>query len=141
MLFAQLSLRKLLCLIAVPSLALFLSACGGGNSSLNPVFQPQVANATDTFQFQSTGVTNVSEILSYNWDNSGVQANINQACAITSGTATLTIRDSSGAMVYSQNLVQNGTFHSIVGPSGGWVIQINLQGVNGTLNFRVQKTP
>ncbi|HWR17662.1 MAG TPA: hypothetical protein VN577_22725 [Terriglobales bacterium] len=116
------------------------SACGGNsNNALSPQFQPQVANLTDNFQFQTTGITNVTQTLDYNWQNSGTRASINQACAITSGTAMLTIRDPQGLVVYSGDMKANGTFTSIAGVTGAWQIHIELTNTTGTLNFRVQK--
>jgi hypothetical protein len=128
-------------LIAV-LLALCLAGCGGSsNSALNPAFQPEVANNTDNFQFQSTGVTNVTQTLRYTWVNTGIRATIDQACAITAGTAVVNVRDSQGAMVYSAGLQNNGSFTSVAGQTGNWQIEVVLSGVSGTLNFRVQKTP
>ena len=123
------------------ALLLALVGCGSGNSSLNPQFQPQVANATDTFQFQSTGVTNVSETLTYTWQNTGIAANVDQATTVTAGTAVVMIRDAAGTQVYSAGLQNNGSFQSATGQTGNWTIQVALQGYSGTLNFRVQKRP
>ncbi|HSA92629.1 MAG TPA: hypothetical protein VLE48_06415 [Terriglobales bacterium] len=113
----------------------------GSDTVLNPRFQPEINNATDNFQFQATNVTNVNDQLQYTWQNTGMQANVNQACSITAGTASLTIRDSAGTVVYSGDLRNNGTFVTNAGPSGGWTIAVSLSGVSGTLNFRVQKNP
>ncbi len=117
----------------------FLGGCGGGGNALNPQFQPQVTNQADNFQFQTTGITNITQTLTYTWQDSGTAANINQACSITAGTATLTILDANGAQVYSASLANNGTFSSTSGASGAWTIKVVLSGVSGTLNFRVQK--
>lgn len=116
-----------------------VSGCAG-STALNPQFQPQVSNLADNFQFQATGVTNVTQTLQYTWQDSGTAASINQACSITAGTATLTLLDANGTQVYSASLANNGTFQtSPAGVSGGWTIKIVLTGVSGTLNFRVQK--
>jgi hypothetical protein len=123
------------------ALLLALVGCGTSNSSLNPQFQPQVANAADTFQFQSTGVTNVTETLSYTWQNTGIAANVDQATTVTAGTAVVVIRDAAGTQVYSAGLQNNGSFQSATGQAGNWTIQVVLQGYSGTLNFRVQKRP
>jgi len=124
--------------LAILSLV-FLYGCGGGK--LGPQFQPEISNIQDNFQFQATGVTNVSQNLQYTWQNTGTVANVNQACSITGGTATLTIRDSGGTQVYSNDLSQNGTFVTNAGTTGGWTITVSLSNLNGTLNFRVQKRP
>ena len=120
-------------------LLLALAVGCGSESALNPAFQPQVSNQPDNFQFQSTGVTNVTQTLQYTWQNTGTTANVNQATIVNSGSATLTIRDSVGVQVYSRNLADNGTFSTSVGSSGSWTIQIVLTGMSGTINFRVQK--
>lgn len=119
---------------------LLLAGCGGG-SALNPAFQPQVANNPDNFQFQSTGVQNVSQALQYTWSNSGTHASINQATTVTGGSAVLSIRDAAGATVYTGDLVNNGTFTSIAGQTGSWTIVLTLSNYSGTLNFRVQMAP
>ena len=128
--------------VIIASFILFaatVAGCGGG-SALNPQFQPQVTNQTDNFQFQTTGITKITQTLNYTWQNSGTLANINQACAITAGTATLTLKDANGTQVYSASLSANGTFPtSPAGISGGWTITIALNNVSGTLNFRAQK--
>lgn len=120
-------------------LTLTLAGCGGGNSALNPKFQPQVSNQPDNFQFQTTGVSKVTQTLRYTWKNSGASASINQACAITAGTAVIKLRDSTNALMYSGDLKANGTFASNAGVTGDWSIEIVLTNVSGTLNFRVQK--
>lgn len=123
----------------VAILLLLTAACGGGNNALNPAFQPQVANQADNFQLQATGVKNVTQTLHYMWQNSGTAASINQACAITSGTAVITLRDANSNAVYSADLKANGTFTSLQGTAGAWSIDVALTNVNGSLNFRVQK--
>ncbi len=125
--------------VVVLLMVALLVGCGGGTSALNPQFQPQVGNQADNFQFQTTGIKNVTQTLTYTWQNTGTRASINQACSITAGLATIVIRDSSGALVYSADLAANGTFTSTAGTTGNWTITVTLSGVNGTLNFRVQK--
>ncbi|MBZ5505332.1 MAG: hypothetical protein LAO78_07585 [Acidobacteriia bacterium] len=122
-------------------LLFFLAGCGSSNNNaLNPQFQPQVANVPDTFQFQSTGVTGVTQNLHYGWQTSGTAASINQASTLTAGTATVTISDANGKAVYTGNLSSNGTFTSAAGVGPGlWSIDVALNGYSGTLNFRVQK--
>ena len=125
----------------VLGLLLLLPGCGGGNSALNPQFQPQVTNAVDNFQFQSTGVTNVNESLTYTWQNTGIVANIDQATTVTGGTAILALKDAAGTQVYSAGLQNNGSFQSATGQAGNWTVLVTLQGYGGTINFRVQKRP
>lgn len=117
-----------------------LSGCGGGtNSALNPQFQPQVANQPDNFQFQSTGVTGVTQTLTYTWQNSGTSASIDQATTVTTGQAVLALRDNNGIQVYSADLMNNGTFSAATGQTGNWTVVLTLTNYGGTLNFRVQK--
>ena len=124
--------------VAIVLLLATVAGCGGG-SALNPQFQPQVTNQPDNFQFQSTGVTNVTQTLQYTWQNSGTMANVNQATTVTAGTATLTIRDAATTQVYQANMTANGTFVTNAGTTGAWTIQVTLTSFSGTINFRVQK--
>jgi outer membrane biogenesis lipoprotein LolB len=125
--------------LVVTSVIAVLTGCGSSNNTLAPQFQPEVANNPDSFQFQATGVTNVTQNLSYNWLNSGTTANIDQSCAITQGSARIQIRDNQGTLVYDSTLDVGGTFVTSAGATGTWTIRVILNGVDGTLNFRAQK--
>ena len=116
--------------------ALFMDACGG--TSITP-FQPEIRNLTDTFEFQVTNASNVDQTLTYNWENTGTLANVNQDCKITNGSAQLTIRDPQDTLVYAQSLADNGTFVTNAGVAGTWKIIVALSNFDGTINFRVQK--
>ena len=114
-----------------------LTACS--NNVLNPGFEPEISNKTDTFQFQATDVNNVSQTLNYTWQNDGTVANINQSSNLSSGSATLTINDTNGVEVYRKSLSENGSFVTAEGQSGSWTINISLSKLDGTLNFRAEK--
>jgi hypothetical protein len=129
---------KRVTLLALAAVVPLLGACGKDNV-LSPQFQPEVANQTDTFQFQATGVTNVTQTLTYSWPNTGVAANIDQSCTVTTGSATIQIRDSQGTLVYERTLADGGSFVSQDGVTGNWAIRVILSNYDGTLNFRVQK--
>jgi hypothetical protein len=116
-----------------------ISGCGGGGNALAPQFQPQVANLPDNFQFQTSGITNITQTLQYTWSDSGLLASINHSSTVTAGTATLTIKDAAGTQVYSGALVSTGTVVSSSGVTGNWTMIVTLTNVSGTLNFRVQK--
>lgn len=120
---------------------ILLGACSGGANLIGPSNQLQVTNAADDFQFQVTNLSSVQQTLRYTWTITGDSANVNQASAITGGTATLTIRDQLGAVVYQANLTSNGTFHTSKSSPGAWRIEVKLSNVDGTVNFRVQKAP
>ena len=124
---------------AVLGLFAALTGCGSDNT-LSPQFQPEIMNTADNFQFQATGVTNVTQTLSYSWTNTGTQANVDQSCSMTQGSATVQIRDGQGTLVYDQSLADGGTFVSSAGVAGTWTIRVVLVNLDGTLNFRAQKT-
>ena len=111
----------------------------GGNNPIGPSNQPEVANNRDNFQFQASNLMRTTQILSYGWENTGTTANVNQSGQVSSGTATLTIRTPTGVDVYSRDLSTTGTFTTSPGGSGNWRIEVRLENVTGTLNFRVQK--
>jgi hypothetical protein len=120
--------------------AALLVACGSdSNPPTAPGIQPEIINAVDNFQFQVTAVKNYSGTLNYTWTNTGPEADVNQSCAVTSGTVTLALLDGNGQEVYSRDLTQDGSFVSSAGMSGSWRVRVSMWGVNGDLNFRVDK--
>ena len=118
------------------SLATPLLACGDANL-IGPANALEIANNADAFEWQVSMLENVTQTLSYTWQNSGTTANVDLSSSITSGTATLSIADADGMQVYSGSLDQDGTFTTNAGAAGGWTIDVVLSGVDGTLNFRV----
>jgi hypothetical protein len=112
------------------------TACQGVNC---PQYQLELANQTDSFEFQVTDLIQVTQTLQYTWHTTGAQATINQASQLSAGTARLVLRDAAGTPVYAADLRANGTFRSTTGEAGNWTIQVELTTVSGTLNFRVQK--
>jgi hypothetical protein len=123
--------------LAFPALAL-AAACGNGTGPLAP-YQPQISNVADNFQFQATGVSNITWTYTYTWSNSGDSATVNQATTVSGGSATLTILDHNGTQVYTQSLSANGTFGMTKGLAGNWTIKVVFTNYGGTVNFRVQK--
>ena len=115
---------------------LLVMACGG--DPLAP-FQPEIDNRPDSFQFQVTALRGVSVVRAYDWQSSAAAVDVNQATALTAGSATLTIRDDAGAVVYSRALTANGTFQTTAGVPGRWRIELRLDGASGAVNFRVQR--
>lgn len=122
---------------ALTVVLLVMAACGDG-SITDPQFEPEVTNIAGSFELQATGVSGITETLSYSWQNSATTANVDQSGSITAGTATLRIRDAAGTTVYTGNLASTGSVSTSAGTAGTWTIQLVLQDMTGTLNFRVQ---
>jgi hypothetical protein len=116
-----------------------VSGCGQKTHLIGPANQLEVSNAPDNFQFQATALDHVEQTLTFTWSMSETVADVNQACSISEGTGTLILRDSTGTEVYRRSLSDNGTFNSELGVAGNWTIDVVLDKVSGTLNFRVQK--
>ena len=119
------------------ALAFTSAACGG--NPLGPSNQLEVGNSPDNFQLQASNLAGSTQTLTYTWTNTGAVANVNQSGRIESGDATLVLRDPSGNQVYSRSLKSTGTFTSSAASPGSWRIEVILAGVNGTVNFRVQR--
>lgn len=132
--------QKLWTYVAITAAGLgIMAGCGDDNNTLSPQFQPEIMNNPDNFQFQATGVTNVTQTLNYSWTNTGTAANVDQSCAIAQGGATVQIRDSQGTLVYTRTLADGGTYATSTGVAGTWTIRVILNDLDGTLNFRAQK--
>jgi hypothetical protein len=124
-------------LFAVAVLSQF---AGCGDSPTSPGIQPQIVNEADHFSYQVSNMRVYSATTSYSWQNGGVQATINQACAISGGSATLVVLDGAGTQVYSRNLSDNGTFTTSAGTAGAWTVRVVFATASGTLNFRADRT-
>jgi hypothetical protein len=116
-----------------------LSACGSDPTDPLADFQPQVNNATDSFQLQATDVTDVGAILQYSWENTGVQASVDHSTTTAGGGAALVIKDANGATVYDNGLAPSLNEDTSSGTAGTWTLAVALTNYSGTLNFRVQK--
>jgi len=130
--------RRHIAAIAFLAALALVAACGNSTGPLAP-FQPQINNVADDFQFQATGVTNVTWTFNYAWTNTGDSATVNQATTVTGGSATLTIFDKNGTQLYTQSLSANGTFGMTKGVAGSWTVRVAFTNYSGTVNFRAQK--
>lgn len=128
---------RLLTTLSAIALAATAAACGGATA---PRYHPEVVNSANSFAFQVTDLSAVSDVVEYRWQNDGTQATVNQSAAPTTGTVTLTIYDASGAQVYTRSLADNGTFTSTAGTPGLWRIRVVFTNASGAVNFRVQRT-
>lgn len=123
------------------SVALMMTIAGCGDSNvIGPDNQLEVTNAQDNFQLQVSALDGVTQTLDYTWQNTGTQATIDVSQAITSGAAMLTITDADGTVVYQEDLADDSDGQTLVGVAGAWGIRLVLDGVNGTFNFRAQRT-
>lgn len=113
--------------------------CTSSDNVVGPENEPEVTNQTDTFQWQVSDLSDVTQTFTYTWSNTGVMANVNQSAALSAGTATLTVADAAGTEVYSGSLTGNGTFQTATGTAGNWTVTVTLTNATGTLNFRLEK--
>ena len=121
--------------LALMTLTLASVAC---HDPLAP-FEPEIGNDPDSFQLQATDVTNATATLQFEWVNSGVVANVDHSTATTRGTARLTVRDPTGAILYDATLRPSLNEQTQVGVAGLWMVTLRLTDYSGTLNFRLQK--
>lgn len=116
----------------------WLGACS--DSPTAPGIQPQIINQADNFEYQVSDVQGFTGTLSYTWQNSGTQANVDQATTVSSGSVTLQLLDAGGTQVYSRSLTENGSFVTVAGQTGAWTIRVIYSGaVAPVVNFRAQK--
>ena len=123
----------------LPTVVAFISLAACGDSATAPLFQPDVANVTNSFAFQATALRNVSDVGQYRWRNDGTTANVNQSPSNLTGTVSLVVLDAAGTQVYSRSLADNGTFVTSAGTAGLWTVRVTFSNVSGAVNFRLQK--
>jgi len=125
--------------IILSATLLLLTGCGDSSNGIGPENQLEVTNAVDQFQFQLTALEKVTDRRRYDWENTGPRATIDISQAITGGSATLTIRDGEGTVLYNAEISQENETTTPAGVSGTWEIEVVLTKCTGTFNFRVQK--
>jgi hypothetical protein len=125
--------------IILSATLLLATGCGDSSNGIGPENQLEVTNAVDQFQFQLTALDKVTDRRKYDWENTGTQATIDISQAIAGGSATLTIRDAEGTVLYDAEIAQENETTTPAGVSGTWEIEVELTKTTGTFNFRVQK--
>ena len=128
-------------ILGVCPVILFIAGCGGYGSSMTTNPPPGTSNMADHFQFLLTSgaYSSTTQTLDYIWSNSGTSAKVTVTSSITAGTADLQISDSMGKLAIDQPLTTNGSFVTAMGVKGNWKIHLVLTGVQGTVNFHVDK--
>ena len=130
-------LTSILGLVLIPILV--LSVCSD-NKTTNPIdaFSPEIINNIDAFEFQITDAENVNTTVEYSWENTAIAASVDQSCAITQGSAIITIFDADNTEVYTRDLSDGGSYPSQEGTAGTWTISVVFENVSGTVNFRAE---
>ena len=125
--------------IALITVMAVLIGCGSDPASPLAAFEPEIINTADAFQFQATGVANVTTTVSYTWQNSGTQATIDHSSAVTDGSVTVYVYDADSTQVYTSPLLASGNQASTAGTAGLWRVTVVLNHAYGTFNFRAEK--
>lgn len=126
-----------LLLTVVALVALSVAGCDD-NDSLAP-FEPEIVSNADKFEFQATGLTGVTDTITYTWQNSSTGAIVDHSSAVTGGSTRVVIFDDADTQVYSSALKPSAQENTSTGQAGAWRIRVELVDTEGTLNFRVQK--
>ena len=124
---------------AVLAMAAVLAMGCGSDNAVAPKYQPQVVNTPNVaFSFQATGLTNVDDVVGYNWSVSSGDIIIHPSTATSSGTINLRIRDGSGAVVYDGDVPPSGDIDLPAAVAGTWRVRVELVNYSGTINFALQ---
>ena len=134
-------MRSLVFQLAVCLILMATIGCstGNGGTPLPPAFLPHVVDSQDDFQFAVTGVSKVTQTLTYQWQNTGDAATIDQTGSVSAGSAMIKVLDASNSTVYSADLNSSGSFVSTTGAAGLWTIQVVLSKTSGAISFHLQK--
>lgn len=115
-----------------------LTGCRDELTPLGPDNDLTVINETGSFRLRATGLDDVSDIRSYEWQAGAGSQVVTQGAGITAGYAYLTVTDPSGAEVYGRSLSETGTYQTEPGTAGAWTVSLFLERVSGTLDVTVQ---
>jgi hypothetical protein len=121
---------------------LFATACSDGPTEAPPGIQPQIANNTDAFSYQTSELSDVTGTWDYTWQSTGTVAKVTHLRdAGASGVATITISDAAGAQVYTGAFATIGEpLSSPSGVAGAWTITVTYSNYSNTqVNFAVAK--
>src|SRR3972149_3914334 len=66
------------------SLVLLVAGCASSSNVIGPENELEVNNASNTFQWQVTALSNVTQTLKYTWVITGTVANVNQSSSLGS---------------------------------------------------------
>ena len=117
-----------------------MTACG--DSPTAPGIQPQITNNVDAFSYQVSDIQSFTGTYTYTWQNTGTVAKVTHASdAGAVGTATLSVRDANGTLVYSGELATTGEpLTTPAGVPGAWIVKLVYSGYSNTqVNFAVLK--
>jgi hypothetical protein len=129
-------------LVSVAAVATLVLVASCGDDPTAPGIEPQITNLSDAFSYQVSSIENFSGTHSYAWQNTGTVAKITHASdAGATGSATLTVRDAAGTLVYSGQLVSSGEpATDPAGVAGAWTVTIAYSDYSNTqVNFAVLK--
>jgi hypothetical protein len=100
---------------------------------------PTVTNQADNFSYQTPHYDGHTGTESYAWTNTGTSADVTQSSSLSSGFATILIRDGAATQVYQATLSTPGMVQTTVGVAGTWTIQVDYANAKGTVGFTVKK--
>jgi hypothetical protein len=126
--------------VAAVAALVWTAACGDGPTA--PGIQPQITNNTDAFSYQVTDIRSFTGTYSYTWQNTGTVAKVTHASdAGAVGSATLSVRDANGTLVYSGELATTGEpLTTPAGVAGAWTVKLVYSAYSNTqVNFAVLK--
>lgn len=96
----------------------------------------------DSLRFQATDLDNVTDTRSFNWPMTGSVAAVHHQSFVHHGQGRLTILDAAGDTVYRmvplEFELENET---AVGQPGNWIVNLELFGARGRVDFVLTRAP
>jgi hypothetical protein len=114
-------------------------ALAGCASSVGPEHDLTVVNTTDQFSFTISNLDEVTDALTFSWENTGTRAEIAILQGIEQGAALLAVQDAAGTVLYRDDIGDNNDTVTDVGVAGTWKIEVSLDNTVGSFNFTVSK--
>jgi len=106
--------------------------------SLGPENNVQEYVQPDSFRFQASELSNVTDEVSYTWMNTGTSAVVMHRSFVHHGHGDILILDAQGNVIYDVGTLENNLDNETdEGMSGNWTIRLRLFGAKGRVDFSV----
>jgi hypothetical protein len=133
-------MKKIIGILAVS--VLLLTSCNKEEVEVNtlPSSAEGVQNSIDELSIGFANFNDVSDSRSYNYTNTGPNADLSVGGFITGGQVEVTIKNDAGTQLFKQTYTNaSGTNIQLSDPSTSWTIKVDFANASGQLGISLDK--